>query len=266
MDLQWRRAESADISDVELVTTKGVTLRAWFMRPPNTNGNMVILLHGVSDNRLGMYGYGRWLNQNHYAVLLPDARGHGLSGGLATYGLLESDDIHRWVSWLEETQHPSCVYGLGESMGAAQLLQALPKEPRFCAVVAESPFATFREVAYARFGREFHTGPWLGSSFFRPTVEVGLLYVRLRYWIRYGKIFPSRSCCRHENSSATNPRNQRSQHSGLPLRGNPTKESLRCGALESSRCNPHWCAPGRTRRVRAQSAWMVCSPRIVERT
>src|SRR5580700_1392805 len=100
-------AESADISDVELVTTKGVTLRAWFMRPPNTNGNVVILLHGVSDNRLGMYGYGRWLRQNHYAVLLPDARGHGLSGGLATYGLLASDDIHRWVSWLEETQHPS---------------------------------------------------------------------------------------------------------------------------------------------------------------
>lgn len=185
------RAESADISDVEMVTTKGVTLRAWFMRPPNTNGNVVILLHGVSDNRLGMYGYGRWLSQNHYAVLLPDARGHGLSGGLATYGLLESDDIHRWVSWLEETQHPSCVYGLGESMGAAQLLQALPKEPRFCAVVAESPFATFREVAYARFGREFHTGPWLGSTFFRPTVEVGLLYVRLRYGLDMEKSSPA---------------------------------------------------------------------------
>ena len=180
-----------DINDVEIVAANGVTLRAWFLRPPTVNGNIVILLHGVRDNRLGMYSYGTWLSQNHYSVLLPDARGHGLSGGLATYGLLESDDIHRWVNWLEETQHPSCVYGLGESMGAAQLLQALPKEPRFCAVVAESPFATFREVAYARFGREFHTGPWLGSTFFRPTVEVGILYVRLRYGLNMQRSSPA---------------------------------------------------------------------------
>jgi pimeloyl-ACP methyl ester carboxylesterase len=75
------RIESADISDVELVTTEGVTLRAWFMRPQEANGNVVMLLHGVSDNRLGMYGYGRWLNKNHYAVLLPDARGHGAATG-----------------------------------------------------------------------------------------------------------------------------------------------------------------------------------------
>ncbi len=67
------------------------------------------------------------------------------------------------------------------SMGAAQLLQSLPKEPRFCAVVAESPFATFREVAYARFGRPFNTGPWIGRTFFRPAINVGFLYVRFRY-------------------------------------------------------------------------------------
>jgi len=57
----------------------------------------------------------------------------------------------------------------------------LPKESRFCAVVAESPFATFREVAYARFGREFHVGPWLGRTVFRPTVDIGFLTVRLIY-------------------------------------------------------------------------------------
>jgi pimeloyl-ACP methyl ester carboxylesterase len=66
-------------------------------------------------------------------------------------------------------------------MGAAQLLQSLRAERRFCAVVAESPFETFREVAYARFGRQFNTGPWLGRTFFRPTIEVGMLFVRLKY-------------------------------------------------------------------------------------
>jgi alpha-beta hydrolase superfamily lysophospholipase len=176
------QAGNVEFRDVEVMAGDGAILRAWFMRPPEANGDAVILLHGVSDNRIGMYGYGKWLIQNHYMVLLPDARAHGSSGGeLATYGLKEADDIHRWVDWIESTEHPRCMFGLGESMGAAQLLQSLPKEPRFCAVVAESPFATFREVAYARFGRPFQTGPWIGRTFFRPTVDVGFLYVRLHY-------------------------------------------------------------------------------------
>jgi dipeptidyl aminopeptidase/acylaminoacyl peptidase len=186
-------AASQEFANVSITTPDGTTLRAWFLKPNSTNGNAVVLLHGVSDNRLGMYGYAEWLLNNHYAVLLPDARAHGLSDGIATYGLRESDDIHRWVDWLEDHNHPRCVYGLGESMGAAQLLQSLATETRFCAVVAESPFASFREVAYARFGREFHTGPWIGSTFFRPSVDVGFLYVRLRYGLNMEDASPKQA-------------------------------------------------------------------------
>lgn len=168
--------------DVSILASDRITLRAWYIRPADANGNAVILLHGVGDNRLGVYGYGDWLVRNHYSVLLPDSRAHGASGGeIASYGVKESGDIHSWVSWLIENEHPHCVFGFGESMGAAQLLQSLPKEPRFCAVIAESPFKSFREVAYARFGRPFHAGPWLGRTFFWPTVEVGFLYVHLRF-------------------------------------------------------------------------------------
>jgi hypothetical protein len=40
-----------------------------------------------------------------YIVLAPDSRAHGESGGdIATYGLLEWDDAHRWVSWLMEEE------------------------------------------------------------------------------------------------------------------------------------------------------------------
>jgi dipeptidyl aminopeptidase/acylaminoacyl peptidase len=186
-------ADSAKFFDSSISARDGVVLKAWFFQPQLGARDWVILLHGVSDNRLGMNGYGRWLLSKNYAVLLPDARAHGLSGGLASYGLSESDDIHLWVDWLEKTYHPRCVYALGESMGAAQLLQSLAKEMRFCAVVAESPFATFREVAYARFGREFHTGPWLGKTFFRPTVDVGFLFVRFRYGLDMEKASPEKA-------------------------------------------------------------------------
>jgi len=189
----YAREESLQFRDADLSAADGSTLHAWFMLPKEWNGDAVILLHGVSDNRLGMYGYGQWLAANRYAVLLPDARHHGNSTGLATYGLKEADDIHQWVNWNETNQHPRCMFGLGESMGAAQLLQSLSREPRFCAVVAESPFASFREVAYTRFGREFHTGPWLGRTFFHPTVNLGFLYVRLRYGLNMEAAAPEQS-------------------------------------------------------------------------
>jgi alpha-beta hydrolase superfamily lysophospholipase len=187
-------ASQVEFRDVELTTADGTVLRAWFMRPSAPNGDAVILLHGVSDNRMGTYGYGKWLAKSHYSVLMPDARAHGSSGGeVATYGLKEADDIHRWVDWIETTEHPRCVFGLGESMGAAQLLQSLPREPRFCAVVAESPFATFREVAYVRFGQPFHAGPWLGRTFFRPATNAGFLYLRLRYGLNMEDASPEQA-------------------------------------------------------------------------
>lgn len=187
----WASANAVTLRDVAITAEDGTILRGWFLRPSQSNGDAVILLHGVSDNRLGMYGYGKALLSQHYSVLLPDARAHGLSEGLGSYGFKEAEDIHQWVSWIESADHPRCVYGLGESMGAAELLQSLGKEPRFCAVVAESPFASFREVAYARFGRQFGTGPWLGQTIFRPAVEAGFLYLRLKYGMNMEKVWPT---------------------------------------------------------------------------
>src|SRR5215831_5728933 len=180
-----------EFRDVTMPAGDGSILRAWFLKPPEWNGNSVLLLHGVGDNRLGMAGYGQWLLSNHYSVLLPDARAHGVSGGeIATYGFFESEDIRHWVDWLEDKVHPQCVFGFGESMGAAQVLQSLSKESRFCAVVAESPFESFREVAYARFGRPFHAGPWLGRTLFWPSDEVGFWYVRLKYGLDMNAVSP----------------------------------------------------------------------------
>ena len=191
--------KGAELSDVSITASDGAILRAWQIRPQEPNQDAVILLHGVGDNRLGVSGYGAWLVRNHYTVLLPDARAHGYSGGdLATYGLRESDDIHRWVDWIEARDRPNCVFGFGESMGAAQILESLNKETRYCAIVAESPFATFRQVAYARFGRPFHTGPWIGRTFFRPTVEVGFLYVRAKFGLNMELASPAEAVA-HSN-------------------------------------------------------------------
>jgi uncharacterized protein len=173
------QALDAQLEDVFITTSDGVLLLGWSIHPHHGNGNEVILLHGVGDNRLGMTGYAQLLLAHGYNVLMPDARGHGASGGeLVTYGLLERNDIRQWFNFAQTRDHPHCIFGFGESMGAAQLLQSLATGLPFCAVAVESPFATFREIAYDRMGQPFHLGSWVGRTFFWPVVEVGFLRAR----------------------------------------------------------------------------------------
>jgi hypothetical protein len=172
----------ATLAEVAVFADDSVTLRGWSIRPIDGNGDAVILLHGQGDDRAGMLGNADLLLGHGYAVLLPDARAQGASGGdLATYGVREASDIRRWADWLRHSETPRCIDGLGESMGAAQLLRSLAAAPGFCAVVAESPFASFREASYDRLGQQFHTGPWLGRTVLWPAVESGFLYARLKY-------------------------------------------------------------------------------------
>jgi uncharacterized protein len=185
---------NSDLAYVSITTPDAITLRAWVIHPQSNNGNAVILLHGLADNRIGMTGYAQLLLSNGFTVLLPDARAHGASGGpLATYGLLERRDIHQWFDFLAAQDHPNCIFGFAESMGAAELLQSLSVEPRFCAVAAESSFSTFREIAYDRMGQPFHLGPWFGRTIFRPVVEIAFLYARWKYGLDMQQVSPEDS-------------------------------------------------------------------------
>jgi len=153
-------------------------------------------LHGQSDNRAGMLGNADMLLRNGYRVVLPDARAHGMSGGdIATYGLKEANDIRSWYDWIQRSGTSGCIDGLGDSMGAAQLLQSLSSVPDFCAVVAESPFSSFRQASYDRIGQEFGKGPWLGRTVLRPAVEAGFLYARLNYGLDLSQASPELSVC-----------------------------------------------------------------------
>lgn len=183
----------AILKQAEIAASDGAMLRAWSMRLAPGNHDVVILLHGVASNRAGMLGAADMLLRHGYSVLLPDSRAQGMSGGhLATYGVLEAGDLQRWINWLALKQAPHCVYAIGESMGAAQLLSSLKTVHGFCAVAAESSFASFREVSYARIGEWFGTGPWLGRTLLRPVVESGILYAHWRYGVDLAQADPAR--------------------------------------------------------------------------
>jgi len=184
-------ALNAELRDVSITTPDRATLQGWMVRPFRPSGEAALLLHGLGDNRLGMTGYAQLLLARGFTVLLPDARAHGASGGpLATYGLLERYDIEQWVQFLRSQTGGSCVYGFGESMGAAQLLQSVGTGAAFCAIAAESAFSNFREIAYDRMGQPFHLGSWVGRIILRPLVEVAFLRARWRYGLDMERVSP----------------------------------------------------------------------------
>lgn len=187
-----RERFGAELDNVQITAADGVTLNAWYLRPQHANRRDVVLLHGVQDNREGVAGFAPMLLDRGYGVLLPDSRAHGESGGtLATYGLREADDIHHWVDWLYERKQSKCVYGFGESMGAALVLDSLSVEGRFCAVVAESPFSSFRSVAYERAALYLGAPSWIGRTVLRLPVEVGMVYANIRYGLDFDRDSPA---------------------------------------------------------------------------
>lgn len=170
----------APVQDASITAADGIPLKAWIIQPPVSNGKSVLILHGVSATRIDSTGFAEMFLRQGYAVLMPDSRDHGESGGdFATYGMLERDDVRRWVSWLR-ARFPGCTYLFGSSMGAAIGLQATAVTPQLCAVAVEDPFARFRQISYERMGRFTHTGPLFWSTFGRPILESTFLYIRLR--------------------------------------------------------------------------------------
>jgi dipeptidyl aminopeptidase/acylaminoacyl peptidase len=180
----------ARLEPVEVHAADGALLRAWFFTPNASNGAAVIALHGVGATRVQVLDRAQFLLDAGYAVLTPDSRGHGGSGGArASYGLLETEDMRRWADFVLRRPGISRLYGLGLSMGASILIQTLPTEPRFRALVADCPFATFEEAAYNRLGSRLY----LPRVLARPVIEGGLLYARTMYSVDLRRASPADS-------------------------------------------------------------------------
>lgn len=181
--------ESASLNPDEqsaaVTADDGVKLRGVYLRPLSKARGCILILHGIGDTHVGMEALGRKLEADGYAVLVPDSRGHGWSGGaLVTYGVKESGDVQKWVNWLEWNGCGVQVYGLGESLGGAVLLQSLRVEKRFRAVVAEGAYSSFLEIAIER----IHQQSGILAPFERPFIYAGLGYAYLRYGLKLWEV------------------------------------------------------------------------------
>jgi len=182
----------AGAQDVSVVAADNATLRAWWIPAKHSNGNCVIVLHGIGASRAGSVGFAPMFLDEGYSVLAPDSRAHGASGGrLVTYGLLERYDV---IAWAHKMRKLGChkLYGLGESLGASILIQAAAVEPAFDAIAAESPYADLRGIAEYRVHQMAHVPDFVAWA----VVGSAVLYARTVDHLDLAAVSPVRDIAR----------------------------------------------------------------------
>ena len=141
--------------DVELHTTDGLHLGAWFVPAARADepGTAVLLAPGNGGNRAGRATLARALSRRGLAVLLMDYRGYGGNpGSPSEQGL--ADDADAAARALEDLGYPAerTIY-LGESLGTGVVAALLARRPP-AGVVLRSPFTELADVGA-------HHYPWL---------------------------------------------------------------------------------------------------------
>jgi hypothetical protein len=182
--------------NVEVVANDKVKLRAWWLQPATPNGNCVMVLHGIADSRVGSAGFAPIFLAQGYAVLVPDSRAHGESGGeFVTYGLAEKYDVIIWARWMK-SQGCHRIYGLGESLGASILIQAAAVEPVFAAIAAECAYADLREMAEYRMRQFLQLPGFIAVPAAKLVVTSGMLYADLVDGLDFRQVSPVNSISR----------------------------------------------------------------------
>lgn len=137
------------VEDVSFRTDDGLTLHGWYLAHPAPR-DAIVICHGYAMNRHELLDFADALRERGHAVLLFDFRAHGASEGVrSTIGYREADDIGAAVAFLKARPELAGrrVGVAGISMGAAAALLAAAREPHIAAVVADSSFATLRDIA-----------------------------------------------------------------------------------------------------------------------
>ncbi|MBV8653444.1 MAG: alpha/beta fold hydrolase, partial [Alphaproteobacteria bacterium] len=120
-------------------------VRGWFIPGP-PDGAVVIVMHGIRDDRRGMLGRARFLEAAGYSVLLFDFQAHGESPGEAiTFGYRESRNAAAAVDFVRRKRPGARIAVIGISLGGAATVLASPPLP-VDAMVLEAVYPTIEDA------------------------------------------------------------------------------------------------------------------------
>jgi fermentation-respiration switch protein FrsA (DUF1100 family) len=178
------QAQGIAYQEIELFTSDGVRLSAWYTPPQN--GTVILVAHGYGTRR--SEDFYSLFAEHGYGVLAWDFRGHGASGGdMVTLGYYETLDVEAALEYALAQPGVEYIGGWGGSMGAVTMIRATARRPEIEALVADSPFVTLEDELdlrlpypllnpFVRFFTEQETG--LRLDMVRPVDEIGLISPR----------------------------------------------------------------------------------------
>ncbi|MCB1193360.1 MAG: alpha/beta hydrolase [Leptospiraceae bacterium] len=139
------------------IPSQDVVLKGWFFETPK-NDCAIIFHHGLTGTRYGGLKYTRLFQNKSCHLVLYDLRHHGEStANYGTYGYYEKFDALNVIDWLKnKTGLEDSQIGLvGESLGAAIVIQAGGSGRSFGFILADSPFSSLEKIITERAVHDF---------------------------------------------------------------------------------------------------------------
>ena len=156
MERDWLKAQAQE--DVWIVSRDGLHLHARLI-PRGDCRRFAVVCHGYRAHSASVAPFARGLWERGYALLLPDARAHGESGGRwIGMGWPDRLDLLDWTSELNRRYGAPEIVLMGVSMGGATMLnaagEALPANVR--CIISDCGFCSLRDEFIWQLRRYHH--------------------------------------------------------------------------------------------------------------
>ena len=138
----------------------GLRIAGWWIGADGPSERTVVIIHGYADAKVGGIAWAPMFHELGWNVLAIDLRAHGESGGrYSTAGFWERHDLNQVLNRVraDRAAETKAVVLFGVSLGAAVALAASGTRDDVAGVIAEGPFASYRD-AIAAHGR-LHGAP-----------------------------------------------------------------------------------------------------------
>ena len=185
LGLEFMQGESIEIQQEHRVKTfDGQELWVGFVPGDPENKHYVVLSHGYTSTRYGMYKYAVLWRKLGYNCVIYDNRGHGVNQPTTiTFGIRESRDLMAVIEDTYERYGRDIHIGLhGESMGAGLQVMALEHKPKVDFIVNDCGYSEILPVLRWKVQEGFHFPGWLA--------DLAAPYCKLVYGYNFNEVRP----------------------------------------------------------------------------
>lgn len=166
LDLPIMQGETINIINEHTIKSfDGYELYVGLVPGAPDNRHYVILSHGYTSSRYGMYRYAMIYHKMGYHCVLYDQRGHGANKRTVTsFGHKEARDLMAVITDTYARYGEDIRLGLhGESMGSGTQIEALKYRPKVDFVVNGCGYGDILSVLQWKCKQAFHLPGWIAS-------------------------------------------------------------------------------------------------------